>query len=126
MKDLIIIRKISIILEGIDNLMENIEKLQVNDLNYNKFVPITFIVIEHLFSRSKNWLLNSSRLFTFKNIWNILVTQFNYSFEYGFTNNLNYYKLQLLYISIQHQLPPNFKGDCIIFQFNLKKLCVKS
>ena len=73
-----IIENISNILEGIDNSMENLEDLEVNDLKYYKFAPITSVDVEPSFSRYKKKLLaNNLCSFTFENIRKILVTQYN-------------------------------------------------
>lgn len=65
------------ILEGIDNSMENLENLQVNDLQFYKFTPLTSVDVERSFSRYRNLLANNGRSFTFENIRQILVTQCN-------------------------------------------------
>jgi len=72
-----IIEQISNILEGIDNSLENLEDLNVNDLKYYKFAPVTSVDVERSFSRYKNLLANNRRSFTFENIRKILVTQCN-------------------------------------------------
>uniref|UniRef100_A0A2S2NDW7 DUF659 domain-containing protein n=1 Tax=Schizaphis graminum TaxID=13262 RepID=A0A2S2NDW7_SCHGA len=72
-----IIEKISNILDGIDNSMEHLENLQVNDLKFYKFAPLTSVDVERSFSRYKNLLANNRRSFTFENIRQILVTQCN-------------------------------------------------
>jgi hypothetical protein len=72
-----IIKKISNILEGVDSSIENIENLQVNDLQFYKFAPLTSVDVERSFSRYKNLLANNRRSFTFENIKQILVTQCN-------------------------------------------------
>jgi len=46
--------------------MENLEDLEVNDLKYYKFAPITYVYIERSFSRYKNLLINNRRSITFK------------------------------------------------------------
>jgi hypothetical protein len=41
-----IIEKIFNILEGIDSSMENLENLQVSDLQFYKFAPLTSVDVE--------------------------------------------------------------------------------
>jgi len=78
MKDLKSLKKCPIFLEGIDNSMENLENLQVNDLQFYEFAPLTSVDVERSFLRYKNLLANSRRSFTFENIRPIiLVTQCN-------------------------------------------------
>ncbi|KAL4097204.1 hypothetical protein QTP88_022015 [Uroleucon formosanum] len=72
-----IIEQISNILEGIDNSMENLEDLNVSDLKFYKFAPVTSVDVERSFSRYKNVLANNRRSFTFENIRKILVIQCN-------------------------------------------------
>lgn len=74
-----IIENISNILEGIYSDMKNLEDLEVNNLMYYQFDPITSVMstVEHSFSRYKHLLANNRRLFTFENIRKILVTHCN-------------------------------------------------
>jgi hypothetical protein len=72
-----IIEKISNILEGVDSSIENIENLQVNNLQFYKFTPLTSVDVERSFSTYKNLLANNRRSYTFENIKQILVTQCN-------------------------------------------------
>jgi hypothetical protein len=46
--------------------MENIENLQVNDLQFYKFTPLTSVDVERSFSRYKNLLAYNCRSFTFE------------------------------------------------------------
>ncbi|KAL4148721.1 hypothetical protein QTP88_002890 [Uroleucon formosanum] len=72
-----IIEQISNILEGIDNSMENLEDLNVSDLKFYKFAPVSSVDVERSFLRYKNLLANNRRSFIFENIRKILVIQCN-------------------------------------------------
>jgi len=77
---LAMLKKIKNILKGqLIDMKDLPENLDINDLTYFKYSPITSVIVERSFSAYKTLLTNNRRSFKFENIKKHLIIQCNAS-----------------------------------------------
>jgi len=68
---------ISNILNGEDNTIKTEENLSSDDLTFFKYVPITSVDVERIFSRNQHFLTDRRRSMHFENILKTMIIQCN-------------------------------------------------